>query len=77
MASFSRSSLKTFSLGKTASSIGKVAQTEARYVYEDAVEYFKEAIAKERRLTVENNISKIAKKINEDSVASVLNMVKF
>ena len=51
---------------------GKAAQTEARYVYEDAVDCFKEAIAKERHETGENNISKVAEKAGEDSAASVL-----
>lgn len=51
---------------------GKAAQTEARYVYEDAVDCFKEAIAKERRETGENNISKVAEKAGKDSAASVL-----
>lgn len=50
----------------------KSAQTDARYVYEDAVDYFKEAIAKERRETGENNISKVAGKAGENSAASVL-----
>ena len=51
---------------------GKAAQTEARYVLEDAVDCFKEAIAKERRETGENNISKVARKAGENSAASVL-----
>lgn len=50
----------------------KVAQTDAKYIYIDAVDYFKEAIAKERRATGENDISKIAAKAGEDSAASVL-----
>ena len=47
-------------------------QTDACYVNEDAVDYFKESIAKERRETGENNISKVAEKAGEDSAASVL-----
>lgn len=50
----------------------KAAQTEARYVYEDAVDYFKESIAKERRVTGENNILKVAEKADENSAARVL-----
>ena len=56
---------------------GKAAQTEARYVYEDAVDYFKEAIAKERRETGENNISKVARKAGENSAASVLMLFRW
>ena len=55
----------------------KAAQTEARYVYEDAVDYFKEAIAKERRETGENNISKVARKAGENSAASVLMLFRW
>ena len=55
----------------------KAAQTEARYVYEDAVDYFKEAIAKERHETGENNISKVAEKSGEDSAASVLMLFRW
>ena len=50
----------------------KAAQTEARYVYEDAVDYFKEAIAKERHAAGENDISKVAEKAGEGSASSVL-----
>ena len=50
----------------------KAAQTEARYVYEDAVDYFKEAISKERHAAGENNISKVAEKAGEGSAARVL-----
>ena len=55
----------------------KAAQTEARYVYEDAVDYFKEAIAKERRETGENNISKVARKAGENSAASALMLFRW